>query len=99
MKSLTIYDYGNINKKEYVVPKDRLFLGKCKGVALVPRGKNDNHICTLILTEDDGNWFCSSNYFSGFWLDDLKEQIEKAKNWIIKNAIVDVNGVGFNFRG
>jgi hypothetical protein len=50
-------------KTEIEVPDEHLFLGRCKGVALVPRGKDDPHVCIYICTEDDGNWFISSNMF------------------------------------
>ena len=51
------------------------FLGSCKGVELIRRGENDNHICFDILTEDDGNWFSSKEPSSSFWIKDLIEQL------------------------
>ena len=58
------------------------FKGRCKGVELIKRGINDNHICINILTEDDGNWFVSKSEigFSSSWIDELIEQLQTLKN-------------------
>ena len=61
---------------------EKEFKGECKGVRLVPRGANDNHICIEILTEDDGNWFESNQSFSSYWIDDLIEQLTLAKQYM-----------------
>ena len=60
------------------------FKGRCKGVELIKRGINDNHICINILTEDDGNWFVSKSEigFSSSWIDELIEQLQNAKKYI-----------------
>lgn len=75
--------------------EEHLFLGVCCGIALVPRGKSDNHICFIILTEDDGNWFVTNNLLSTHWLPDLEKQLEYAKSWLIKNAEKDSYGYRF----
>lgn len=59
------------------------FKGKCKGIKLIKRGENDNHICFQILTEDDGDWFVDgTNLASCYWIDDLIEQLQRAKAYI-----------------
>lgn len=77
------------------VPDEYLFLGTCCGVALVPRSIVDNHICFLILTEDDDTWFASNNITSAYWLEDLEKQLEYAKSWLIKNALKEQFGYRF----
>lgn len=54
--------------------------GKLFGIRLVPRHKNDNHICLQILTEDDGQWFKHGDYFNSAWIDDLIEQLQITKS-------------------
>jgi len=81
---------------EMEVPNKHLFLGSCKGVALMPRGSKDGHICFLVLTEDDGNWFVSTNSSSSFWIDDLIKQLTRAKKWMKKNALKE--GCGHRFK-
>lgn len=79
------------------IPNQHLFLGECKGVGLVPRGNNDNHILVLILTEDDGDWFISESGFSSFWIEDLKEQLQAAADWMERHATKDPSGYGYCF--
>jgi hypothetical protein len=86
-------ELGKIHTIE--VKHEHLFLGTCCGVALVKRGPNDNHICFIILTEDDENWFVSNNLCSTYWLPDLEKQLIYAKRWIIKNAEKDTYGYRF----
>lgn len=49
--------------------------GKQFGIRLVPRSKNDNHICLQILTEDDGIWHERGEPFSSHWLEDLLTEL------------------------
>jgi hypothetical protein len=58
------------------------FKGHCKGVRLVPRGVNDNHICFEILTEDDGNWFLSENSSSSHWCEELIAMMQMALEYM-----------------
>ena len=68
--------YTNPKEGKVKIAQDgQEFLGACKGVRLVKRGPDDPHICLLILTEDDDNWFPSKEPFSSFWLDDLLVQL------------------------
>ena len=92
--------YGKNWKNENIeldVPHDHLFLGTCEGIALVPRSKTDNHICFIILTEDDGYWYFGTNSYStsSFWLDDLQIEIGKAKKWMEQNAEKEQYGYKF----
>lgn len=86
-------ELGDIHTIE--ASEEHLFLGTCCGIALVPRGPNDNHICFIILTEDDGNWFVTNNLLSTYWLPDLEKQLEYAKSWLIKNTDKDKYGYKF----
>ena len=76
------------------------FLGVCKGVHLDKRGENDNHITVQILTEDDGNWFASEKGFSSYWIDDLINQLQKAKEFLEKQEpdIYDGRQYGWKFK-
>lgn len=59
------------------------FKGECKGIQLTKRGENDPHIMVSILTEDDEDWFIDEkNKFSSYWIDDLINQLQKAKLFI-----------------
>lgn len=95
---MKIYNYGDPRDEILEVLEEYLFLGGCQGVALIPRGENDNHICFLIVTEDDGNWFASKNSSSSFWLEDLEHQLKKAKDWMDNNADPDPDGFGYRFK-
>lgn len=79
------------------IPNKHLFLGECIGVALTPRGENDNHICIHILGEDDGQW-SSGNDFSSYWMDELKQAVDRAIKWMEENADKDPDGYGYKFR-
>lgn len=93
---MRIYHSGR--QEDMDIPEEHLFLGKCKGIALVPRGKNDPHICLLALAEDDGLWFASGNAFSSFWADDLEKSLARATNWMKTHADKDPSGYGYVFR-
>lgn len=84
---MEIFRINALGKMVFDVPEKHLFLGTCHGIALVPRGKNDNHICFYILTEDDGVWFVSNNMGSTYWLHDLKKQLQQVEKWLSENAI------------
>lgn len=101
-KDLKMIVYNNIENEEWDITDEHLFLGDCLGVALLPRGENDNHITINILIEDDGGWFIGGSVdCSSVWIDDLIDQLNKANEWMNKNALPDVypNGVcGYKFK-
>lgn len=82
--------------EEIDIPHEHLFLGECQGVGLIPRGPKDNHICFLILSEDDENWFCSNESGSSFWIPDLVKQLDQALKWMRENAVEE--GFGYKFK-
>lgn len=89
-----------IKEFDVEVPNRHLFLGENQGVALVPRGPNDNHIKVVLLVGDDGYWFVTKNEvvsFSSYWIKDLVEQLQAAKHWMAENAIRDPSGYGYCF--
>jgi hypothetical protein len=53
------------------------FKGECKGVRVFNRNF-DNHLCVEILTDDR----VSVGYFSSCWIDELIEQLKKAKEFL-----------------
>lgn len=63
------------------------------GIRLVPRGKNDSHICVQIISEDDGEWF-ERQLFSSAWLGDLIEQLHIAEVLLLTQEI-DKHGYKF----
>ena len=58
------------------------FKGECKGVRLVSRGKKDSHISIEILAKDDGNWFECGTPFSSYWVNELIQKLQEAKQFI-----------------
>lgn len=80
----------------------KVFKGNLKGIVLSKRGgDNDSHIKINIITEDDENWFTSSNEngFSSYWLNDLQEQLELSKKWMIENCIPDIHdGIQYGYK-
>jgi hypothetical protein len=68
------------------------FRGNCFGVGLKQRGKNDKHICFVILVEDDESWFISKDDASTYWLPELMSMMQDALNWLDKNAIKTEDG-------
>lgn len=81
--------------REIDAPDEHLFLGVCLGIALVPRGSNDNHICFKLLAEDDGNWGVLSSWPSSFWLSDLQNELVAAQKWMEDNAEKEKFGYRF----
>ncbi len=81
---------GYTDDNEIVVEKS--FLGKCHGVILTRRGKDDPHVCMQIITEDDENWFVSDSDFSAFWLPGLISVLQEAQTWIEKNCLAEHGG-------
>lgn len=68
------------------------FRGECQGVGLQKRGPDDNHVCFIILTEDDGYWFVTKwpeQGTSSYWLPELIDCLEQAKDWLHRNAEKD----------
>ena len=76
------------------------FKGQCKGIRLSKRGRNDNHICIQILTEDDDNWFASAEPFSSSWIDELITQLQATKEYLKTQEPAISNGrqYGWNFK-
>ncbi len=73
------------------------FLGQCQGVGLTRRGKDDPHVCVVLLVEDDGNWFptrCPAQGFSSYWVDDLVMQLQAAQLWMTANCDLDTDRHG-----
>lgn len=79
--------------------RDVEFKGECKGVRLSARGAGDDHICLQILTEDDEQWFASSQPFSSSWIDELIEQLQRTKLWLQTQEpdIYDGRQYGYKF--
>ncbi len=101
----TIYEHryrGVHDMKELVPGEDyeHAILGKCHGVLLRWRGKDDNHVCITHLVEDDELWHCGSQSsgFSSFWLDDHQMVMARAQQWIQENCDKDPSGFGYVFR-
>jgi hypothetical protein len=65
---------------------DKLFLGCQAGIALAQRGINDQHICFIILGEDDDCWFPIGGSTSSFWLPEYIELLQHVHEWLKKNA-------------
>ncbi len=100
---MIISDYTRDNERQLDVPQEHLFLGQCFGIALVPRGKEDKHICFIVLVEDDENWFVSSNGGSSSWLPELGRVVAKANRWCRTHADPDISSLdnrqyGYKFR-
>ena len=72
-----------------------VFLGGCFGVALTARGENDPHVCFEIFCEDDGHWFPTTSNFSSWWLDNICEVLNCAKEFIKENCINNGHGEYF----
>lgn len=73
-------------------------LGGQFGVEIVPRGRDDDHACIQILSEDDDNWFESGSSFSSFWLDDLIKVLQSAKTELQTNYEKEEFGYKFKKR-
>lgn len=81
------------------VPYHHVFVRGCYGVALVPRGPDDNHICFMIIVEDDDNWFECNGAGSSSWLCDLEDTLHQAVMWCETYAFPDkVRGVQYGYR-
>lgn len=68
------------------------------GVRLEPREDGDNHVCVQIISEDDGNWSESGEYFSSFWLNDLIDVLIKARRLMEKKCKKQKVGFGYEFK-
>jgi hypothetical protein len=76
-----------------------MFLGHSKGIGLRVRGKDDLHVCFLILTEDDESWFASHNSFSSHWAPELIAQLQAAVSWCEAHCEPDINnGIQYGWR-
>jgi hypothetical protein len=84
---------------EYIDPPKQgkeiiCFFGELKGIRLVTREQEDNHICFEILTKDDEHWFVSSESASSHWLPDLLTAFSATKSWLEINAELDTSKFG-----
>ena len=79
-----------------IVEHEKSFFGSCHGVILTRRGKDDPHVCVQVITEDDENWFISSNSLSSHWLPNLICVLQEAQGWMEKNCEKD--DCGWKFR-
>ena len=75
-----------------------IFQGECHRVILQNRGLNDKHVCILIESEDDGNWFASESPFSSYWLPKLIPLMNAAMSYLESNCIKDPDGYGWSFK-
>ena len=90
-------EYQGAFTDDKVIDYEKIFLGKCHGVILTHRGKDDPHVCAQIITEDDETWFISDTDFSSFWLPELISVLQEARNWMATNC--DPDGThGWKFR-
>lgn len=79
---MSIYDTSSMDN-EYLKNVIAVFTGDCKGVAITKRGNTDNHLCFNIITEDDEQWFGSqSESSSSSWIDELIEQLIRARDFL-----------------
>lgn len=89
-----------VDLKDY----DKVFIGHQFAVGLRPRARQDRHVCFTILSEDDGTWFLSSGEgSSSYWLPELLQVLEEAREWCISNCDLDEaadgEAWGWKFRG
>ena len=88
------YDYDEYGEEVYF---DRTFKGGCIGVALSERGKDDPHVMINVLVGDDTNWFTKA-CVSSFWLDEMIEMLETAREHLKKHQEPDPDGYGYQFK-
>lgn len=87
---IKIYNHTNICPGRTYVPYVIGFFDNCHGIILSERREGDKHICIAIVTEDDGQWFFSSNGLgSSYWINEIKSLIDYAIEWMNKNADTD----------
>lgn len=81
---------------EIIVVDDKYcFLGDCYGVILRSRTEDDHHAVFSIIVEDDETWSftkCDALGGDSHWLEDLGEQIEAARQWLIRKGFKDKHG-------
>lgn len=76
-----------IDRQGRVVEYEHCITNSIFGCLLVKRGVNDNHVCLVMIVEDDGYWFISRNHrFSADWIPEYQELIQKVKDWIEQNC-------------
>ena len=73
---------------------DIFFSGATFGVALEPRGVNDDHLLFEVYIGDDEHWNRKLSA-SSFWIDDLITQLKKAKDYMSGSLQKDPNGYGY----
>jgi len=67
----------------------KTFKGECFGIGLY---EDDGYILFKVIVEDDGNWFESTNGGSGYWLEDLMEEMSAAQRYLALECIRDDGG-------
>lgn len=65
------------------------FHGKCVGVKLEPRERNDNHIVLRLLIEDDETWNETNFSVSSYWIDDTIEVLERVRKHLVEKQLPD----------
>lgn len=86
---------SNSYEETITTPIVKVFKRGCRGIVLHWRGENDPHLCYIYITEDDGNWFVSSQPVSSHWISEDLELIIKAREWMMANAFEDVYDQSF----
>ena len=63
-------------------------LGECFGIAIIPRGYNDNALMYLPLGEDDEFYFIQEKNFEKhtYWMEDAIKCLQVAKDYLEKHA-------------
>ncbi len=57
------------------------FIGLHHKIRLEPSPHDDGRVMVTMFTEDDMNWI-EKDSFSSFWVDDLLEQLNRAKEYL-----------------
>lgn len=67
---------------------EQTFLGSYMGVGLHRRHEKDKHVLvSLLINDEDGNWYVIKNTVSSFIFKDLTYQFFLAHTWMEENCI------------
>lgn len=69
---------------------ERFWVCDVHGVGLVNRGRNDNHVCYVLLSCDDGAWSVSSGASSSYYIPELVMLLAVVNEWIETNCAPDM---------